>query len=525
MGKKMNPVYRRWLLPLMIVFIVFSGLWNFINYADSLYLLLSIVILPVCIYVYFTDIKQFLKAEGFREKQERIRTEARIKHMTNYDDLTGLPNRRMFRKELNNAVERAKQSNALLCVMFVDIDRFKLVNDSLGHDYGDILLLQIAERLNRNMKKTDFIARMEGDEFALFFTGLKHADEAIEIADNILKELEPTFNLQDFQLHITISIGISMLSNDEDTTESLMKYADSALSRTKELGRNNYQMFTPSMNTQSVQKFHLENELRQAIDNQEFKLLYQPQIHLKTGEIIGVEALIRWNHPEQGVISPEKFIPQVEENGMIVPIGDWVLLTACKQNKLWQDAGFGFFPISVNLSIRQFLQQNLLEKIQEILAVTGLDPRYLELEITESMTLDVEHAIGTLQKLKDLGVGIIIDDFGTGYSSLNHLKKLPIHKLKIDRSFVRDLMVDANDEAIVSTIITMAHGLDMKVVAEGVETREQLEYLSMKQCNEVQGYLFSEPLAVEDFSDGMLRVREVAASLDIKKEADSTASN
>jgi diguanylate cyclase (GGDEF)-like protein len=520
---KLVKTRKQLLLPFVMIYMTVSGVWVLHQYGDWIYLLLALAAVTLFIYQYFEDLKQLQQEAGLNKEMERKRTEDRIRHMAYYDDLTGLPNRRSFREELTKALHLSKKNKQVAAVMFIDIDRFKLINDSLGHDYGDILLLQVAERLTRKVTDKDFIARMEGDEFALFFTELEKAEEAEEIAQAILKELDGTFFLQDYQLHITLSIGISFYLQEDETAEILMKYSNTALSRAKDQGRNNYQIYTHAMNIRSIERLTLENDLQRAIEQNEFILYYQPQINTSTGEIVGAEALIRWNHPIKGLVSPAKFIPLAEENGMIVPIGDWVMRTACKQNKAWQDAAIMHIPISVNLSTRQFLQQNLVGKVADILTETGLDPKYLELEITESMTMDVEHAIGYLQELKQLGIGISIDDFGTGYSSLSYLKKFPINKLKIDRSFVRDIMEDPNDAAIVSTIIAMAHGLDMSVIAEGVETREQLEYLSLKSCNEVQGFYFSPPVSAESFIEGFNRFQEVSAGKELNEDPTRTS--
>lgn len=512
-----NKVRRSLFLPLVLSYVFICSVWVLYTRLDWIYLLFTLFAVPLLIYLYVKEKRSQEEINQYHKESERKRTEDRIKHMSYYDDLTELPNRRLFRNELSKALINAKKNNELVAVMFIDIDRFKLVNESLGHDYGDNLLLQVAKRLIKAVKGKGFIARMEGDEFALFYTGLLKKDDSITLAQDILKEIQPVFLLTFFQLYITLSMGVSILQHEEDDAGDLMKYANTALSRAKEQGRNNFQLYTPAMNVRSVERLTLENDLRRAIEQQEFMIYYQPQVNISTGETVGAEALIRWNHPTKGIVSPAKFIPLAEENGMIVAIGDWVLQTVCKQNKKWQDEGMVPFPISVNLSPRQFLQQNLVEKVAQVLSVTGLEAKYLELEITESMTMDVERAISSLCELKELGVSISIDDFGTGYSSLSYLKKFPINKLKIDRSFVRDLMDDPNDAAIVSTIIATAHGLDLKVIAEGVETFEQLNYLNEKLCNEVQGYLFSPPIQTEDFPATIKRIQEEAAAKEYNK--------
>ncbi|NOU88076.1 EAL domain-containing protein [Paenibacillus sp. LMG 31460] len=435
---------------------------------------------------------------------ERKRGDEQVRYMAYYDDMTGLPNRRMFRDNLNERLSISKSIGQKVAVFYLDIDRFKLVNDSFGYDYGNMLLLQLAERFTRVVTDNDYLARTEGDEFAFFYTNVADSNDVIAVIAEINRVLEKPFLLEQYELHITASIGVAISSDDADDAEILMKYADIALARAKEKGRNDFQIFNTDMKSVSINRLKLESELRRAIVGDEFVLYYQPQVDIETGKIVGVEALIRWDHPEKGLISPNYFIPFAEESGLIVPIGEWVLRAACKQNKAWQNQGYPMMPISVNLSMRQFFQHNLKGKIRHVLEQTGLDPQYLELEITESMTMDVDHAIQSLLELKELGVNVSIDDFGTGYSSLYYLKKFPIDKLKIDRSFVRDIMVDPNDAAIVATIIAMTHHLNLKVIAEGVETEDQLHFLHQNRCNEVQGYWFSPPVSADEL-EKMLR--------------------
>ncbi|MCY9691978.1 sensor domain-containing protein [Paenibacillus alginolyticus] len=429
---------------------------------------------------------------------ERKRGDEQVRYMAYYDDMTGLPNRRMFRDNLNERLSISKSIGQKVAVFYLDIDRFKLVNDSFGYDYGNMLLLQLAERFTRCVTDNDYLARTEGDEFAFFYTNVADSNDVIAVIAEINRVLEKPFLLEQYELHITASIGVAISSDDADDADILMKYADIALARAKEKGRNDFQIFNTDMKSVSINRLKLESELRRAIVGDEFVLYYQPQVDIETGRIVGVEALIRWDHPGKGLISPNYFIPFAEESGLIVPIGEWVLRAACKQNKAWQNQGYPMMPISVNLSMRQFFQHNLKGKIRHVLEQTGLDPQYLELEITESMTMDVDHAIQSLLELKELGVNVSIDDFGTGYSSLYYLKKFPIDKLKIDRSFVRDIMVDPNDAAIVATIIAMTHHLNLKVIAEGVETEDQLHFLHENRCNEVQGYWFSPPVSADE---------------------------
>ncbi|WP_438447694.1 putative bifunctional diguanylate cyclase/phosphodiesterase [Gorillibacterium sp. sgz5001074] len=444
-----------------------------------------------------------------RDLSERKEMESRIRHMAYHDDLTGLPNRRLFRERLEQAMRATRGGGAGLAVLYLDIDRFKLVNDSFGHEYGDLLLVQVAERFTRCIREEDYLARTEGDEFALFHRNVDSDDEMAKKAEQVAEALLEPFTIGEYQIHITASIGMARFTGCEEDVDAdaLMKHADIALSRSKESGKNNFQAFHNGMHAVSLKRLTLENEMRRAIQRNEFQLYYQPQLDTESGTIVGMEALIRWNHPERGMISPEDFIPIAEETGLIVPIGDWVIREACKQNRAWQLSGIPPVPVSVNLSMRQFLQMHLKERIRSILEETGLPPRYLELEITESMTMDVEVATAVLRELKELGVKISIDDFGTGYSSLYLLKRFPIDKLKIDRSFVRDIMVDPNDAAIVATIISMTRHLNLKVIAEGVETEEQLDFLHRNQCNEVQGYWFSPPVTAGRFQE-MMRLHQ-----------------
>nr|WP_193581018.1 GGDEF domain-containing phosphodiesterase [Paenibacillus aceris] len=443
---------------------------------------------------------------------ERKRGDEQVRYMAYYDDMTGLPNRRMFKDRLNERLSLADSMGQKIAVFYLDIDRFKLVNDSFGYDYGNMLLLQLAERFTRCVTENDYLARTEGDEFAFFYANVADSNDVLAVVAEINRVLEKPFLLERYELHVTASIGIAISSSEAEDADSLMKYGNIALARAKEKGRNDFQIFNSDMKSVSINRLKLENELRRAIIGEEFVLLYQPQVDIETGRIVGVEALIRWAHPEKGLISPNHFISFAEESGLIVPIGEWVLRAACKQNKIWQNQGFPKMPISVNLSMRQFFQHNLKGKISHVLEQTGLDPQYLELEITESMTMDVDHAIQSLLELKELGVHVSIDDFGTGYSSLYYLKKFPIDKLKIDRSFVRDIMEDPNDAAIVATIIAMTHHLNLKVIAEGVETEEQLHFLHQNRCNEVQGYWFSPPVNADQLEDMLSHGVPAAAS-------------
>ncbi|QMV45131.1 EAL domain-containing protein [Cohnella cholangitidis] len=425
---------------------------------------------------------------------DRKRSLERIRYMAYYDDMTGLPNRRFFTNRLEEKLKAAQGNGSRIAVCYLDVDHFKLVNASFGRDFGDMLLLQIAERLSRGMTEPGDLARMEGDEFAACFD-LHQKDEDVNARlDEMMSVLEEPFELNGVPVYITVSIGVAVCDSCADDAATLLKRADTALHRVKETGKNGYMLHVSDMDPIALNKLTIQHEMRKALQNQEFLLYYQPQYDLASGQIVGMEALIRWNHPERGLVPPGEFIPAAEESGIIVPLGDWVIEEACRQNKEWQDAGMPKIPVSVNLSMRQFSQRNLNDKVSEILRQTGLDAKYLELEITESMTMDVERATQCLKELTDLGVTISIDDFGTGYSSFHYLKSLPIARLKIDRSFVRDIQQDPNDAAIVAAIIAMAHNLQLQVIAEGVETVNQVHFLRSHRCDEMQGYFGSPPL-------------------------------
>lgn len=428
------------------------------------------------------------------DMSDRKRNVERIRYMAYYDDMTGLPNRTLFQIRLAELLAAAREEESMLGICYLDLDRFKLVNASFGREFGDMLLLQVAERLHRDLQDQHFVARMEGDEFAIIFTQIDSELQLLERSRELLKVIESPYDLKGFPLHITASIGVVSSSMNEDDGYSLFKKADMALAKVKESGKNGCMLYSEGWNNSSLEHLTLQHELYHAIQREEFVLHYQPQYDLTSGNIVGIEALIRWNHPERGLLSPGSFIPFAEESGMIIPIGNWVLYEACRQNKLWQDQGLAKVPISVNLSIRQFAQDDLANSIANVLKETGLSPKYLNLEITESMTTDVGHITRCLLAITSLGVGISVDDFGTGYSSFHYLKNFPIDRLKIDRSFVRDIKQDPSDAEIVAAIIAMAHNLNIQVIAEGVETQEQIEFLKKHNCDEIQGFFWSPPI-------------------------------
>ena len=428
------------------------------------------------------------------------RYETELEFQASRDTLTGLANRVMLHDSLSRAIEQAQQEQRSVWVVFVDLDRFKFINDTLGHKAGDMLLKTLARRLYRNLRPFDTAARLGGDEFVLVLPEREDHHLDARLLQGIMDAIAAPVTVENHNFFLTCSLGVAKYPNDGADPELLIKHADIAMYRAKQSGRNNFQFYTPAMNEQALERLHIESNLRTALEHGEFVLHYQPKVDITTGAVTGMEALIRWSHPELGMVPPGRFIGLAEETGLIVPIGAWVTRTACAQNKAWQDAGLASVRVSVNLSARQFAQKNLVQSIATILQETGLEARFLEIELTESLVMtDVEHAIDMLQQLKLLGVKLSIDDFGTGYSSLAYLKRFPIDVLKIDQSFVRDIAVDFNDAAITVSIISLGHNLKLKVIAEGVETQEQLDYLRHHGCDEVQGYLFSRPLPAAEF--------------------------
>lgn len=394
--------------------------------------------------------------------------------------------------------ETARHNDSRFAVLYIDLDRFKMVNDTFGHQNGDMLLCEAADRLKNGLRTGSFLSRMGGDEFTIIVPLGSEPEAAVLTAKTILCNFERSFMIQGQEFHISASVGIAYYPDDGQDAETLMIHADTALYKAKEAGRNTYVLYAPSMDQSSHERLALENALRKAVEREEWVLHYQPQIDMNTGQIVGVEALIRWKHPVYKLIPPSEFIPLAEETGLIVPIGEWVLKEACLQNKRWQDSGFPKIRIAVNLSTAQFMKKNLYKTVEKVLEETGLEPQYLELEITETMTMDVEKASAILDELSGLGIQISIDDFGTGYSSLNYLKQFSIHRLKIDKSFIRDIISDESNARIVGAIIAMAHHLGLHVIAEGVETREQMSFLKEQKCDEIQGYYYSPPLPAEE---------------------------
>ncbi len=436
----------------------------------------------------------------YKDQLEQLLTErtAEVNRLAYYDTLTGLPNRTLFKDRLEQAVAVAQRAGELLGILFISLDQLKRVNDTLGHLPGDLLMKQVAGRLRSCVTEGDTVARFGGDEFAVMLTHIDGAKDVVEIIGSIRDALLPPFDLDGQELFATTSVGVSLFPHDGKESQCLLKNAGSALYRSRKSGGDNYRFYTEDMNSKASKQFALETSLRHAIDNEELVLHYQPRLAVDSLKITGVEALVRWQHPQLGLLSPAEFIPLAEDNGLILPIGEWVLRTACRQNREWQQRGFTAMRVGVNVSARQFQQQHLAETVLQILEETGLAPEYLELELTESSIMSKAQAtIDVLTRLKAMGVTISIDDFGTGFSSLSYLKRLPIDALKIDQSFVRDVTTDPDDAALVMAIVTLAHNLRLQVVAEGVETEEQLRFLNLLRCDEVQGYLFSKPLPAE----------------------------
>ena len=436
----------------------------------------------------------------------------KMAHQATHDTLTGLPNRALLMDRLNQVLSRAPwntSKNKVLAVMFLDLDRFKLVNDTLGHDVGDQLIIQVGERLQGCLRDGDTVCRLGGDEFVLLLKELAIKEDVVKVAEKVINEFSKPFRLSSMEFYTTASIGISMFPENGQDEVILMKNADTAMYRAKAAGKNNYKFYSDDMNEQSTVRLSLESSLRKAIDRDELRLFYQPQIDTISGQVIGAEALLRWEHPDHGLIPPMEFIPLAEETGLIVPIGEWVITEACRQNKAWHDAGLAPIRIAVNIADAQFQKPNLIRDIKLALRKSGLSAEYLELEMTEGiLARNADAAIATLTELKKMGINVSIDDFGTGYSSLSYLKRFPVDTLKVDRAFVRDIMTDKDDATICATIISMAKHLNLTVIAEGVEDIEQLQFLSELGCEYIQGFYFSPPVPAEKFTE-ILSVKDI----------------
>jgi diguanylate cyclase (GGDEF)-like protein/PAS domain S-box-containing protein len=447
-----------------------------------------------------------------RNVSDRKHAEDQIRFMALHDVLTGLPNRSLLMDRLTQALLQAERSHSRATVIFIDLDNFKLVNDSLGHNAGDLLLKVVAERMVGCVRTTDTVARLGGDEFVILLTD-QQTNSAIPAAilDDLQAAIAVPIPIEGQQFHVTCSIGVATFPEDGRDPETLLMNADVAMYQAKESGRGSLQFYTAEMNEAAFERRMLQEGLREAIVGHEFELVYQPQVEIRTGAIFATEALVRWHHPKLGVILPTKFIPLAEESGLIVPLGDWVLREACRQNKAWQDAGLPPISVCVNVSARQFREKNWVTRVSDTLRETGLDPKYLELELTESVLMhDIRGAVAAMRELGTLGVHFSIDDFGTGYSSLSALKSFPAARLKIDQSFVRNLAGDANDRKIARAVISLGQKLNMRVIAEGVETDEQLAFLQDSDCDEIQGYHFSKPVESKAIA-AMLRKQSKAA--------------
>jgi diguanylate cyclase (GGDEF)-like protein len=432
----------------------------------------------------------------------RKSAEERIQYLATHDGLTDLPNRVMFSQVLNLAIQSARRYERHFAVLFIDLDRFKVINDTLGHEAGDTLLQEMSRRVKDNLRSSDVVARLGGDEFVVLLQEVTEPEQVTIVARKLLSTVIKPVIILGQECRVTASIGISMYPTDAQDEQALMKNADMAMYLAKEEGKNNFQFYSKDIKTQSLERLTLETSLRRALEREEFFLHYQAKLDLKSGAITGVETLVRWQHPDLGLVSPAQFIPLAEETGLIVPIGKWVLRTACTQNVAWQQAGLLPVCMAVNLSPRQFADENLLNDLAAVLKETGMAPEHLELEITESMVMgNVDRAAKQLTAIKQMGVRLAIYDFGTGYSSLAQIKRFPIDTIKVDRSFIRDIPQNSEDKAITEAIIAMGRSLSLTVVAEGVETKEQQTFLREHACNEMQGYYFSKPVAPDQFAE------------------------
>jgi diguanylate cyclase (GGDEF)-like protein len=431
---------------------------------------------------------------------ERKKEAERIQYLANFDVLSGLPNRYLLNDRAEQAIAQALRHESKVAWLFIDLDHFKNINDSLGHDVGDELLKQVALRLKACLRRSDTLARLGGDEFIALLTDISEEGEATYVAEKMIDTLSKSFEVGESHLHITPSIGISIFPDDGDSQMQLMRNADLAMYRAKDSGRNRFAFYEEEMNVKALKRLQLENDLHNALKQNELLLYYQPKVRVADGVVVGMEALLRWKHAEFGFISPALFIPVAEQSGLINEIGDWVLRQAALQVRIWQSQGYAAVPVAVNLSAVQFQQKDLVERIQTIVREVGLETRFIELELTESMLLSVGDVSGSalLAHLHEAGFSLALDDFGTGYSSLSRLKLLPMQSLKIDQSFVRDIATDDNDRSIVSATAVLAHALGMKVIAEGVEHQDQLKFITEIGCEEYQGYLFSRPVPADE---------------------------
>ena len=437
----------------------------------------------------------------FADLSSRREAEERLRYLSHYDELTGLANRSLFKERLHDASQRARQSGRSIALLHVDLDRFKLLNDSLGHEVADQLLRQVSRRLTQAVPEADTLARLSGDEFAILIDAYGSLSSLARLASRLLSKLRVPMTVGGHELVVSASLGISLLPDNAREISALVSQANMAMQHAKHLGGNTFQFFTDNLQACTLERLQLENQLRKGIDEGQLEVFYQPKLCLASDSLNAAEALVRWRHPELGLVPPSDFIGLAEETGLIGAIGEFVLRQACLQARTWQLQGLAHIRVSVNLSVHQLRQGNLLSLVRQVLDETGLEAQYLELELTESQLLDnVESVISTFQQLRELGVKLAIDDFGTGYSSLSYLKRFPVDYVKIDQTFIRDLTPGSEDAAITRAIIAMAHSLELKVVAEGVETQAQMDFLKSQRCDEIQGYLISKPVPVEQFA-------------------------
>lgn len=503
------PLRQNQNAPVEAVFELYSDVTELVNKIETTqYQIVSGVFVALAtLYLFLYVIVK--RADNIIKRHEEVRLshEREMRHQAYHDSLTGLPNKSKFSEQLRESINRSIRSGQQFALMFVDLDRFKIINDSMGHDAGDQLIRIAGERLSSLTREKDILFRWGGDEFTIILENIDTLDDVATISERIIKGMSSPISIAKQELVITTSIGIAVYPNDSDSSEALIKNADAAMYHAKGSGRNRYEFYTPEMNARAKERLELESGLQKALQNEEFILHYQPKYGASTQKLVGVEALLRWQHPSYGLVMPDRFIPALEENGLINAVGEWVLRTACAQNKMWQEHGFAPVTVSVNISAVQFRSPQLIDTVARVLDETQLESRYLELELTESMFIsNTEAAINTMYRLKDLGVSLSIDDFGSGYSSLSYLKRFPVDYLKIDRSFIKDIENSNKDAAITNAITVLAHSLNMKIVAEGVESQGQLDYLKSQGCQELQGFLFSRPISAQEVSELLEKV-------------------
>ena len=435
-------------------------------------------------------------AGSLTDINDRRLAEERIHQMAYYDNLTGLPNRTLFTDRFSIAAANALRKKRMVAIYFLDLDNFKTINDTLGHTYGDELISDVGRHLKEQMRRGDTIARLGGDEFIIMQPNIKKIEEVNHMASRLLASFKQPWILKEREFYISASIGITVFPDDGQDVQTLMKNADTAMYKAKEMGKNNFQLYTESLNKKMLEKLNMENALRKALERNELCVHYQPQIDLKTGRIVSMEALMRWQHPISGLMNAEDFLTVAEETGLIVPIGEWVFRTAFMQLKKWHEDGNKSLRLSINISLRQFLQKNLIDTLSDAISEAEVKPEWIDLEVNEMIAFkDLEYTLLTLSRIKEMGLGIILDDFCSGYSSLNYLKQMPIDNIKIDKSFIRDLTEGSSEAKVVKALISLAHDLNLKVTAEGVETMDKLELLSKEKCDMIQGYIFSSPLS------------------------------